>query len=491
MKHLANTLNILVLALALALPVAAQDVPSEVTLIKNVNIFDGVNERLLEGYDVLVVRNLIKQVARDIPTSGTYQLDVKTGGLQKKSGSFGGTNTFTVMVHTGEEKVEKRPVKVNVIDGGGRTLTPGFFDMHVHVMINDNIPTAIYQNQWEYTSARGVYQAEQMLMRGFTTVRDAGGPVNGIKRAVDEGIIPGPRIYPSGPFLCQTSGHFDFDESATRLSPGFTGIPDKAALFGWSFTADGVEEVRKAAREILRTGATQIKAAPGAGLASPHDPLHVWEHSPEEMQVMVYEAKKWDTYVMGHSFSDEGSRIAIEAGFRSIEHGYGLTDETLQLMQKKDVFLSTQFRLYAKPASDFPYAPDSPQVQKYLKAQKDFDGLYRSAKKIGVKMPFSTDLFGSFATQAEQPLEFTARAKYFSPYEVLVQATSLAAELIDHSGKLNPYQDGPLGVIREGAYADLLLVDGNPLEDISLLADPAKHLVLIMKNGTIYKNTIH
>jgi len=490
MKPMMKTLSSMMLSLALALPVLAAEVPSEVALFKNVNIFDGKSEELLQGYDVLVVRNLIKEIKRNIPTEGTYELDVKTGGIKKISGTFGCTDTYTVEIHTGEEKVEKKQVKVNVIDGGGRTLLPGFIDMHVHVMINDNISTAIYQNQWEYTSAKGVSQAQQMLMRGFTTVRDAGGPVAGVKRAVDEGIIPGPRIYPSGPFLCQTSGHFDFDESATRFSPGFTGIPDKAAVLGWSFTADGVAEVQKAAREIFRAGATQIKAAPGAGLASPHDPLHVWEHTPEEMQAMVYEAKKWDTYVMGHSFSDEGSRLAVESGFRSIEHGYGLTEETLKVMKKKDVFLSTQFRLYAKPASDFPYAPDSPQVIKYLKAQKDFDGLYRNGKKIGVKMPFSTDLFGSFATQAEQPLEFTARAKYFSPYEVLVQATSLAAELIGHCGKLNPYQAGPIGVVKEGAYADILLVEGNPLEDISLLADPEKNLRVIMKDGKIYKNTI-
>lgn len=428
---------------------ADAEVKSQI-LFKNVHVFDGVNEKRIENANVLVEGNLIKAVSRkEISVEGA-----------------------------------------TMIDGGGRTLTPGFIDVHVHLMLNDNIYTAIYENQWEYTAAKGVVQAEAMLMRGFTAVRDAGGPTGGLKRAVDGGVIPGPRIYPSGPFLSQTSGHFDFDSSATRFSPGLTGIPDKSAIYQWAFTADGVGEVQKGAREILRTGATQIKAAPGAGLASPHDPTHAWEHTPEEMRAMVYEAKKWDTYVMGHSFSDEGSRLAVEAGFRSIEHGYGLSEETMKLMKKKGVFLSTQFRLYAKDASDFPYSPDSPEVQKYIKAQKDFDGMYRMAKKIGLKMPFSTDLFGSFSVQAEQPLEFTARAKYFSPAEILRQATSIPAELLSYSGKLNPYQAGPLGVIKEGAYADIVIVDGNPLDDISLLADPEKNLKLIMKDGVIYKNTI-
>jgi len=492
MKPITKKCSYMMLSLALALPAMAADIPSQVTLIKNVNIFDGENEKLLEGHDVLVVRNLIKEIKKDIPTSGTYQLDVKTGGIKKLSGTFGCTDTYTVEVHTGEEKVEKKQVNVNVIDGRGRTLVPGFIDVHVHLMLNDAIYTSIYQNQPEYNGAKATAEARLMLMRGFTAVRDAGGPTIGLKRAVDERVVPGPRIYPSGPFLSQTSGHFDFDSSPTRFSPGFTGIPDKSAVCQWAFTADGVDEVQKAAREILRTGASQIKAAPGAGLASPFDPTHAWEHTLEEMQAIVYEAKKWDTYVMGHSFSDEGSRIAVEAGFRSIEHGYGLTENTLKLMKEKEVFLSTQFRLYAKPVSDFipPYSPDSPQVKKYVKAQKDFDALYRSAKKIGLKMPFSTDLFSSMATQSEQPLEFTARAKYFSPYEIMVQATSVAAELLACSGKLNPYQDGPLGVVKEGAYADILIVDGNPLEDISLLADPEKNLKVIMKDGVIYKNTI-
>ena len=159
--------------------------------------------------------------------------------------------------------------------------------------------------------------------------------------------MPGPRVYSSGPFLSQTGGHFDLDPSAQYISPYFTGVPYRTTLFGWVYLADGVAEVQKASREILRTGAAQIKIATGAGLASLWDPLHQWQYTPEEVAAIVYEAKKMDTYVMAHSFHPEGTRIAVEAGVRSIEHGYNTDDETLRAMVEKNVFLATQFYLYS------------------------------------------------------------------------------------------------------------------------------------------------
>lgn len=332
--------------------------------------------------------------------------------------------------------------------------------------------------------------AENVLSYGFTTVRDAGGPALGLKRAIDEGIIWGPRIYASGPMLSQTSGHFDFDSTRSKASPYFTGIPDKAVMTDWTRVADGVGEVTKASREILRTGAAQIKIASGAGLASEFDPAHAWEFTREEIRAIVYEAKKWDTYVMSHSFSDEGTRIAIEEGVRSIEHGYDTSDETLLLMKKKDAFMVTQFYLYMKQPEDFGLSRTDPRAIKYLNACKDFESLWNRTQNVGVKMAFSTDAFGTWQSYGDIKNEWSARAKYYSPYEVLVQATSNAAELLSYSGKLNPYQEGALGVIKEGAYADLLIVDGDPLQDISLLADPEKNLKLIMKDGKIYKSTL-
>ena len=435
-----------------SVPGLAADVPSEVTLFKNVNVFDGKNEKLLANASVLVEGNLIRQVS--------------TGALDAPGAT--------------------------IIDGGGRTLVPGFIDVHTHLTLTSAPDVVIMERPWMYTGATAGLIATQTLMRGFTTVRDAGGPAGGLKQAVDEGLIAGPRIFSSGPFLSQTGGHFDLDPSPQYISPYFTGVPSRATLFGWVYLADGAAEVQKASREILRTGASQIKIATGAGLASLWDPLHQWQFTAEEIAAIVYEAKKMDTYAMAHSFHPEGTRLAVEAGVRSIEHGYNTSDDVLREMKKKDVFLSTQFFLYtgADP-SEMGFPPGDPRRPAIEEALANFDDLFRRAKAIGVKMPFATDLFGAPEVQAQQPLEFTSRAQYFTPYEILVQATSMAAELLAYSGQQNPYRAAPLGVIEEGAYADLVLVDGNPLEDIALLADPENNLKLIMKDGKIYTNTLN
>ena len=423
----------------------------ERTLISHVNVFNGKDKKLLMDANVLVEGNLIKQVSVD---------EIAAPGAV-------------------------------VIDGGGRTLIPGLIDVHVHLAINSVFDETIQERPWMYTGVKAGVVANQMLMRGFTTVRDAGGPVAGLKQAIDEELVAGPRIYPSGPVLSQTGGHFDWEPSAQYISPYFTGIPPRTTLFGWAYLADGVPEVQKAAREIFRTGATQIKIATGAGLASLWDPLHQWQYTPEEVAAIVYEARRLDTYVMSHSFHSEGTRIAVEAGARSIEHGYDTSDDVLREMRKKDVYLSTQFLLYTgvDPA-EMGFPPDDPRRPNIDEALANFSDMFRRAKAIGVKMPFSTDLFGEPRIQAFQSREFSARANYFTPYEILVQATSMGAELLSYSGRQNPYQAGPLGVIEEGAYADLVLVDGNPLVDVSLLADPLNNLKLIVKDGKVYKNTL-
>lgn len=489
MRLVAILLSALLFALAPALPVKAQDIPSEVTLFKNVNVFDGRSETLLEGYDVLVVGNLIRQVARDIPTSGTYKLDVRTGRLEPGAWRHRESSGYKLLVPGADGQVETREVAARVIDGRGGTLMPGLIDVHTHLSLNSQIDKAVLEKPWMYTGVKAGIVATQMLMRGFTAVRDAGGPVGGLQQAIDEGLLPGPRVYSSGPFLSQTGGHFDLDPSAQYISPYFTGVPYRTTLFGWVYLADGVAEVQKASREILRTGAAQIKIATGAGLASLWDPLHQWQYTPEEVAAIVYEAKKMDTYVMAHSFHPEGTRIAVEAGVRSIEHGYNSDDETLRAMVEKNVFLATQFYLYSgADVTEMGFPPGDPRRPAIEEALSNFDDLFRRAKAAGVKMPFSTDLFGEPETLAQQSLEFTSRAAYFTPHEILVQATSMGAELLGYSGMQNPYRAGPLGVIEDGAYADLLIVDGNPLEDISLLADPEANLALIMKDGIVYKN---
>jgi imidazolonepropionase-like amidohydrolase len=386
------------------------------TLITNVNIFDGRSDQLAVGMDVLVEGNLVEEIGE---------------GLQASSGA-------------------------TVIDGGGRTLMPGLLDSHVHLMLTDHPHVSIYERSWAYVGAKAAAGAKAMLLRGFTTVRDVGGPVGGLKKAIDEGLVEGPRVLPSGPYISQTSGHADLETSEYKLSPYFTGIPDKAEILGWGFIADGVPEVQKAAREALRTGATQLKVMAGGGVSSFYDPLHTTQYTKEELAAIVTEAAHWGTYVAVHAYTDAAVRQCIEAGVMSIEHAPFLTEKTLKLMAEEGVWMSPQAYLFGM-------TPEELNI---------------------------VDLFGPLEKQALQPLEFKARAKFFSNLEILRQATSLNAELFELSGELHPYQEGPLGVIEEGAYADLIVVDGNPLDDIEIMTDPRRNFLLIMKDGVIYKNEL-
>jgi len=213
MKTLINILGAFALILMLAAPAMAVDIPSEVTLFKNVNIFDGKSEKLLEGYDVLVVRNLIKEIKKNIPTEGTYELDVKTGGLKENKVSVGCLQTYTIITHE-EGKVEKKQVKVNVIDGQGRTLMPGLTDAHWHVIYAGlNSLDQLRTEEIDYVHALMIDEAGKTLMRGFTTVRDMGGGGFGLKKAIDVGVFPGPRILPAGTHIGITGGHADYTES--------------------------------------------------------------------------------------------------------------------------------------------------------------------------------------------------------------------------------------------------------------------------------------
>lgn len=417
-------------------------------IIKNVNIFDGVNETLMQNANVLVVDNLIKEISK--------------------------------------EEIKHEADKV--IEGNGRTMIPGLTDAHTHIMWNDDIENLIYGAPEGWSGTLAGVNAGEMLMRGFTTVRDNGGPAFGLKKAIDENIIPGPRILPAGAFISQTSGHGDFDNRMFYLSPHFTGQLDKAYIRGWTIIADGVPEVQKASRDILRSGASHLKIFGSGSVTGAHDPLDVTEYTFEELQAIVKEAEHWGTYATIHGYSDTGIQNAIKAGVKSIEHGLFASDETMKMMKKNDVWMSTQFL-------SFSYTPEAAglsgnSAEKFLQAQKGAQKGYALAKKYNVKMAFGTDILGSLTLHRLQNREFVARSKYFSPYEILKQATSQNAELFELSGERHPYKEGKLGVIQEGAYADLILVNGNPLEDISILALPDSNFDLIMKDGVVYKNKL-
>jgi imidazolonepropionase-like amidohydrolase len=370
-----------------------------------------------------------------------------------------------------------------VIDAGRRVLTPGFIDAHVHLSLVLP-PTKVLATDPGYVYAEAVKGAERMLMRGFTTCRDMGGPVFGLKQAIDEGIIPGPRVYPSGAAISQTSGHGDF-RSPTEPNKNFGGAASASELRGYSFLADGKPQVLAAVRENLRRGATQIKVMAGGGVASVYDPLDVDQFTAEELKAAVDAAEDWGTYVSVHLYNARGIRRALEAGVKSIEHGHLIDDPTMKLLADKQAFLSTQVYTFTQELPDL----NDAQKKRIVEARDGTDLMMRLAKMYKVKIAWGTDLISDLKYQEHENLEFTSRLKWFTPVEILKQVTSINAELLGLSGKRNPYP-GKLGVIEEGAYADLVLVDGNPLENLKLLEDPDKNLVLIMKDGEVVKNTL-
>jgi imidazolonepropionase-like amidohydrolase len=416
-------------------------------LINNANIFDGENEQLSNGMSVLVEGNKISKIAKSIST----------------------------------------PPDATVIDAGGKVLMPGLIDAHWHTYFA-NIPVSLLNTgDMSEMAIRGFVGAEKTLMRGFTTVRDIGGNPFSVKKLTDTGEHPGPRMYVSGPLMCQSGGHFDF-RGKNDMPSGATDQQDYWQRNGVFILADGIPEVTKRAREILRMGATQIKIAGGGGVTSLYDPLDVQEYTFEEMKAVVDVAKTWNTYVAAHIFTDTAIQTAIKAGVKSIEHGLLIKEEkTLQMMKDNDAWLSPQPILNDEDALKF----DNPEsTRKFIEATDGTDRIYRMAKKMGVRIAFGTDCLFEPAAAARQGKLLAKLQHWFTPYEALKMATSTNAELLTLCGPRNPYPQGPLGVIKEGAYADMILVDGNPLENLDLVADADRNFVVIMKDGKIYKNTL-
>ena len=441
-RHALTTLLIILVASV----ATAQEDPAPRTLITNVHVFDGVNEARIENANVLIEGNLITTVSTDpIEASGA-----------------------------------------TVIDGGGGTLMPGLIDVHWHVTYAYTPASILLLNKGDMpeVAIRSMTGAKETLLRGFTTVRDPGGNPFAIKKLIDSGEYPGHRILPSGPFMSPTAGHADHYEVPMDTPR------DKSYLNYWerqmiSMTSDGVDEVRLRTRDILKYGATQIKICTGGGVSSIFDPLDVSEYSVDEIKAVVEEANNYNTYVLSHVMTDRGVRTSVEAGIMSIEHGFFASEETLKLMKEKGAWLSPQPML----EEDMVWA-DPISAAKYKQVTDAVAGLYPLAKKVGVNLAFGTDQLMD-ASKAHQQSDYLVRlGAWFSPYEVLKIATSENARLLELSGPRHPYQEGPLGVVKDGAYADLIIVDGNPLEDLALVGDPGKNFDLIMKDGVVYKNEL-
>lgn len=317
-------------------------------------------------------------------------------------------------------------------------------------------------------------------------MRDLGGPAFGIKQAVDAGVIVGPRIYPSGAFVSQTGGHGDF-RMLNELPRDSSAPLSYSERIGAAAIADGPDEVRLRVREQLMKGATQIKLMAGGGVSSHYDPLDVAQYTEAEFRAAVEAADNWGTYVTVHAYTPKAIHTAIAAGVRSIDHGQLMDDATAKLMAEKGIWLSLQPFLDDEDATPFP--ADSANRAKQLQMVQGTDNAYALAKKYKLKTAFGTDTLFNATVAARQGSQLAKLTRWYTAAEVLQIATSVNAELLAMSGPRNPYP-GKLGVVEEGALADLLLVDGDPLVDIKLIEDPEKNFLVIMKDGKLYKDEV-
>jgi imidazolonepropionase-like amidohydrolase len=372
-----------------------------------------------------------------------------------------------------------------LINGEGRTLMPGLIDAHWHAMLVRPTPTGALAADVGYSNLVAAVEATDTLMRGFTTIRDLGGPAFGLKQAIDEGLVVGPRIYPSGAMITITSGHGDFRQPF-EVPRTIGGPLMRMEQIGGSMVADSPDEVRVRVREQLLLGATQIKLTAGGGVASPHSPLDVSTFTEPELRTAVEAAENWGIYVTVHAYTPTSIRRAIAAGVKCIEHAHLMDEETAKLMAEKGIWLSIQ-PFPDEMADAFP--PGSLQRVKAKEVLAGTDIAYRLARQYKLKTAFGTDVLFSPSLAKRQTALLATLVRWYTPAQVLVMATSTNSELLALSGKRNPYP-GKLGVVEQGALADLLLVDGDPIANIKLLEDPAKNFVVIMKDGKVFKNAL-
>ncbi len=412
----------------------------------NARLFDGTSSSLRDGLRILIEDNRIKGVAGGNPPA---------------------------------------PDGARVIDCGGRVIMPGLIDAHWHTLFAALPLAAAMTADIGYVFLAASAEAERTLMRGFTTVRDLGGPAFPLQQAIDQGLVNGPRIYPSGAMITTTGGHADLRPlSDLPRSPG--GPVSALERTGASMIADSADELRLRAREQLMQGASQIKVMGGGGVSSPRSPLDMSTFGPEAMRVAVGTAADWNTYVAVHAYAPQTVQRAVNAGAQCIEHAHLMDDATARLMAERNVWLSTQ-----PFVGDDDFVPlTGPSRLKQLQVIAGTDTVYKLARSHGLKTAFGSDLLFSAGLTGRQGTMLTHLTRWYSNAELLTMATATNGELLALSGPRNPYP-GKLGVIEAGALADLLVVDGNPLEDVKLLASPGTSLLVIMKDGRIHKNALH
>lgn len=427
---------------ASAQPAAAS--PQKPVLLTNFRLFDGKGATLRDGLHLVVEGNRIKSVGSGAPVA---------------------------------------PEGAQTIDCGGRVVMPGLIDAHWHSLFAALPLNVLLQGNIGYIHLAASGEAERTLLRGFTTVRDLGGPAFAFKQAIDEGLLPGPRIYPSGAMITGSGGHGDMRPLSDV--PRMPGTLSSMEQTGAAAIVDSPDEIRLRVREQLTQGASQIKLVGGGGVSSPRSPLDLTTLSEAELRAGVDVARDWNTYVTVHAYAPTTVQRAIAAGARCIEHAHLMDDATARMMADKGVWLSIQPFLSDEDTGPLTGVNRVAALQVFAGS----DNAYKLAKKYKIKTAFGSDMLFSAALARRQGIMLTHLSRWYSNSEILTMATSANAELLAMSGPRNPYP-GKLGVIEDGAFADLLLVDGNPLENIALLADPERSLLIVMKDGKIHKNTL-
>ncbi|YCO00552.1 metal-dependent hydrolase family protein [Vibrio sp. VNB-15] len=417
-------------------------------VIKNANVFNGVDEQLLKNVDLLIENNLITQVGK-VDDSNAEQ----------------------------------------IIDAEGKTVMPGLIDAHVHITLSAPF-NVIDTMTREEVAIRSAKISEEMLMRGFTTIRDVAGNTLGLKNSIDNGYAKGPRILPSMAAISQTSGHADYrqNQAQERLVNGHEDSPlMKSGAFK---VADGRAEVLKAVREQLFMGASQIKIMAGGGASSTFDPLDTLQYTLDEMKAAVEAASDYGTYVAAHIHTAPAMKRAAEAGVMSFEHATIMDDDIAQTIKEKGIWVIPSYFTSSLIAErKIPL----PNEETYRKTERVGKAMFKSAeliKKYDIQnLAFGTDCVGKANVHESQMQELGAIETTFDTITALRMATSNCGRLFELSTYKHPYQEGKLGQIVEGAYADLLIVDGNPLEGVDCVVQDETKKV-IMKDGVVYKNTL-
>jgi imidazolonepropionase-like amidohydrolase len=427
----------------LGLPSGAHAAATPPTVFTNFRLFDGISSSLRGGLHLLIEDGRIMDVAGGSPGA---------------------------------------PEGARLIDCGGHVLMPGLIDAHWHTMFAGLDVSQLLTSGVDVIMRAANTQAERTLLRGFTTVRDLGGPAFELKKAIDSGQVVGPRIYPSGAVITTTGGHGD-KRAVTDLPRSPEGPMSDIERKGAAAIADSPDEVRLRVREQLFLGASQIKLVGGGGVASPRTTLDMLTFTVPELHAGVEAAADRNTYVAVHAYPPAAIQRAIEAGAQCIEHGHLMDEATAKLMADKGIWLSTQPFI-----DETDNAPMTGQSRiNWLQVLAGTPKLYGYARKYGIKTAFGSDLLFSPQIAERQGVLLTHLTRWYGNTDVLKMATSGNAQLLALSGPRNPYP-GKLGVVENGAYADLLLVAGDPLQSVDLLAAPDKNLLVIMKDGTIHKD---